>query len=148
MRVEIVDAVGLGERTVEGLKKVCRRALREEGARKDAVLSLALLGEDEMAAVNLRFTGREGATDVLAFPMNEESGEGYILGDVAICPDYVAAVREDYGVGNGEELAYVAVHGVLHLLGHGDGDEEGASRMEKRQREILRITGGGRCPGR
>ncbi len=119
MRIEVRDEAGLGERAVEELRKACRRALRAEGARRDAVLSV-----------------------VLAFPMREESGEGFILGDIAICPAAVDAWREEYGVESGETLAFVAVHGVLHLLGYEDGDEEGAGRMDRRQREILRLAGG------
>ncbi|MDI6829923.1 MAG: rRNA maturation RNase YbeY [Actinomycetota bacterium] len=142
MRIEVRNEAGLGERAVEELRRACRRALRAEGARRDAVLSIALLAEEEMAALNRRYTGREGATDVLAFPMREESGEGFILGDIAICPAAVDAWREEYGVESGEALAFVAVHGVLHLLGYEDGDEEGAGRMDRRQREILRLAGG------
>ncbi|NPV58999.1 MAG: rRNA maturation RNase YbeY [Actinobacteria bacterium] len=145
MRIEVQNDVGLGKRAVRELKKACRRALREEGARRDSILSMALLGEEGMAELNRRSTGREGATDVLAFPMEEECAEGYILGDLAICPAVVFASRRDYGVEEGGELAYVAVHGVLHLLGYDDEDDKGAVLMERRQREILRLSGEERC---
>lgn len=145
MRIEVQNGVGLGKRAVRELKRACRRALREEDARRNSILSVALLGEEDMAELNRRSTGREGATDVLAFPMDEECGEGYILGDLAICPAAAYASRRDYGVEEGGELAYVAVHGVLHLLGYEDEDEKGSALMERRQREILRLSGEERC---
>ncbi len=148
MRVEIANKAGLGVKAVRELKKTCRRAMRAEGARRDAVLSVALLGEEEMEELNMRYKGREGCTDVLAFPMLEGSGKGFILGDLAICPAAVAAAREEYGVEKGRELSFVAAHGVLHLLGYSDEDEEGAARMDKRQREILRMAVEGRCSRR
>ncbi len=145
MRIFVKDETGQGGKAFASVRKACRRALREEGARRDAVLSIALLREDEMAALNRRYTGRDGSTDVLAFPMNEESDEGFILGDLALCPATIKDSRDAYDIQEGRELEFVAVHGVLHLLGYDDQDEEGAALMDKRQREILRMAAEGKC---
>ena len=122
------------------LKKTCMKVMRAEGVRKDAVLSISAMSEKEIEELNRRYLSREGPTDVIAFPMGEKSEEGFLLGDVAVCPEYVAALREDYAVEAGRELEFVVAHGVLHLLGYEDEDEEDASRMDRRQREILGMT--------
>jgi probable rRNA maturation factor len=113
------------------------KVMRAEGVRKDAVLSISAMSENEIEELNRRYLSREGPTDVIAFPMGEESGDGFLLGDLAICPEYVALVKEEYAVEAGRELDFVVAHGVLHLLGYKDEDEEDASEMDRRQREIL-----------
>jgi probable rRNA maturation factor len=123
------------------LRRACLKTMKAEGVRRDAVLSISVLSENEMSDLNQRYLRREGPTDVLAFPMEEESAGGFLLGDVIVCPDYVIAKKEEYDVEDGKELEYVAVHGILHLLGYEDDDEEGALAMERRQREILCATG-------
>ena len=124
------------------LKKTCLKVLRAEGVRKDAVLSISALSEDEIEELNRRYLLREGPTDVMAFPMGEEGGDGFLLGDVVICPDYVALIKEEYAVEAGRELEFVIAHGVLHLLGYEDEEEDGALRMDRRQREILGLVEG------
>jgi probable rRNA maturation factor len=130
-----------GNREARSLRKACLKVLKAEGVRRDAVLSVSILGEKEMEDLNRRYLHVEGTTDVIAFPMGEEGGDGYLLGDVLICPHYVQGRREEYGVEEGREVEFVAAHGVLHLLGYDDEEEEGALRMDRRQREILGLSG-------
>ena len=124
------------------LKKTCLKVLKAEGVRRDAVLCVSTITEAEMVDMNRRFLSRGEPTDVLAFPMGEESPHGYLLGDVVICPDYIYGKREEYGIEEGAELEFVTTHGVLHLLGYSDDDEGGAMVMDRRQRELLGLAGG------
>lgn len=124
------------------LRKTCLKALKAEGTRRDTVLSVSALSGDEIEDLNRRYLASDGPTDVIAFPMGEESKEGFLLGDVVICPEYIAGKWEEYGVEEGRELEFVAIHGILHLLGYDDQDEEGALKMDRRQREILGLVGG------
>lgn len=119
------------------LRRACLKALRAEGVEEACVLSLTALPEREMEEYNRRYLAREGPTDVLAFPLGERDGGRLLLGDVLICPAYVRRHRRRYGVQEGRELELVAVHGVLHLLGYDDGDEEGSRAMDRRARQIL-----------
>lgn len=119
------------------LRRACLKALRAEGAEEGCVLSLTALTEREMAEYNQRYLAREGPTDVLVFPLGERDGERFLLGDVLICPAYIHRHRRRYGVKEGMELELVAVHGVLHLLGYDDADEEGSRAMDRRARQIL-----------
>ncbi len=141
MRVAVNEAGGsrIDART---LRKTCRMVLKAEGARRDSVLSVTSLDRESMEAMNRRYLSREGPTDVLAFPMGEDVGGKYLLGDVIICPEIVAARAEDYRVPEGRELEFVTAHGILHLLGYEDEGEEESERMDRRAREILGLAGG------
>lgn len=141
MKVAVNRAAGQAM-DIRAVKKTCLKVLRAEGVRRDALLSISAIAEAEMEEMNRRYLFREGTTDVLAFPMGEESGEGYLLGDVVICPDYVFKKWEEYEVEEGRELEFVTAHGLLHLLGYEDDDEQGALAMDRRQREILGLAGG------
>ncbi len=128
--------------SARALRRSCLKVMRAQGARRDAVLSLSLITEEEMAQLNRRYLSRPGPTDVLAFPLGEEGAGGHLLGDVLVCPAYVRARREEYGVEEGREVEFVAAHGVLHLLGYDDREEGEAAAMERRLREILGLPGG------
>lgn len=80
-----------------------------------ATVGLMVVGPEEMAAINGEHRGRPQATDVLAFPVDgpevlagwPHDGPPPELGDIVICPDSAQ-----------EPLTTLAIHGLLHLLGH------------------------------
>ena len=92
-----------------GLAALAERVLAGEGA-PDGELTLSFVSTDEMEELHERYTGEDGPTDVLAFPMGEDG----MLGDVVICPGEARRNNEDMD----EELRLLVVHGTLHLLGH------------------------------
>lgn len=94
-----------------------------------ASLTVRLTDDAELAALNARFLGVEGATDVLAFP----AGEPGHVGDIAISVDRALGQAED-GVA---ELRLLAVHGLLHCLGHDHADPGGAAAMTAETRRLL-----------
>jgi len=110
-------------------------------------LSLALVDDVEMRALNSRFRGRDRATDVLSFPMNERAfkdalppacrGAQRLLGDVAISLDTAARQARASRCALARRLDVLLVHGVLHLLGY-DHELSPAEdlRMRRRAREV------------
>jgi probable rRNA maturation factor len=102
--------------------------------RGDARLSFVLMGDREIRRINKKFLGHDYATDVITFPMEEDAI------DAEICISVETARRQaaEYRVTVGEELARLAVHGVLHLVGHDDTDEAGRSAMHAREDACLR----------
>jgi probable rRNA maturation factor len=108
-----------------GLADLAARALAGEGA--GAVeLSLSFVEPPEMEDLHVRYMGEPGATDVLAFPMDEDG----LIGDVVVCPAEAAGNNADLG----EELRLLVVHGVLHLLGYDHQEEEERRVMWAKQR--------------
>jgi probable rRNA maturation factor len=124
---------------------VVRRALAAAGVTGEVELSLVVTGDAEIWQLNREYRGIDQPTDVLSFSQiepaigNAESifpsvpGETRLLGDVVISGDRVRAQAADYGHGQRRELAYLTVHGLLHLLGY-DHETE-ADRQIMRQAE-------------
>ena len=143
---EQTETVGLAD-----LHALAEHVLREEGFPADAEVTLLLVDETEMASYNQRFLERQGATDVLAFPVEEllpgvipdrtPLGPPLMLGDVVIAPAYVRRQARDFGVSFDDEMALMVTHGILHLLGYDHGDEDEAKRMEERERQLLAMIG-------
>lgn len=90
-----------------------------------AELAIAFLDEARARELNKTYRGRDYATDVLSF---SDSQPG-VLGELAICPEVVRSNAVEHGLGFDEELGYMILHGVLHLLGF---DHEQSKGEEKR----------------
>ncbi len=143
---------------VERWATLARDALRAEGIVSDTEVSLLFVDEAAIAALNERFLDKQGPTDVLSFPIEDEidrsgrspdeggtgpasieasTGRHLLLGDVVICPTVAAANAVDHGVTFDDEIALLVVHGILHLLGMDHEVDEEAERMERREQQLL-----------
>lgn len=89
-----------------------------------AELTIAFLDTKQAKALNKMYRGRDYATDVLSFSDDVEGN----LGELAICPDVVKKQAKEHGLSFDEELGYMILHGMLHLLGF---DHETSKRDEK-----------------
>ncbi len=122
---------------------VVERAARAALADRDVhggELSITILDDDGMAAMNRQWKGREGPTDVLAFALHAD--EEPIVGDVYIGLERAAAQAKDVGEPVERELGRLAIHGTLHVLGwdHPEDDRE-SSEMWAHQERILAALG-------
>lgn len=119
--------------------RLCRligHVLRREGAHRRAALTVVLTSDREVRALNRRFLGRDRTTDVLAFP----AGERY-LGDVVVSVDRARVQARAARHPVGSEVAFLAAHGVLHLLGYDDRTVRARAGMLRRQRVLLGEVG-------
>lgn len=138
--------VEISEKLLELIEKVVSEALKEKEFPGEPEVSLVLVDDERMAELNRRYRGVDGPTDVLSFPMldGEESPspeEELLLGDIVISAPRALAQAEMYGHSLERELAFLTVHGVLHLLGYDHQTPEDEARMRQRQREILERVG-------
>jgi len=104
----------------------------------DVMVNVRIVDEAEGMALNKRWRGREGATNVLSFPASSPPAGGIrVLGDVVLCAPVVA--REAAGQGKPAERhwAHLTVHGLLHLLGFDHTTAEQAEVMEAREIQLL-----------
>ena len=112
----------------------------------DAELSILLVDDPEIAALNSNYLNRSGPTNVIAFPMREGAFSDIspnLLGDVVISVDTAKREAHEAGIHPEERFIELLIHGILHLLGynHETGAEE-ALRMEEKTRELMRLVGG------
>ena len=141
--IELVsEAVALTEAERAGITAAAEAALAYE--RKKGDLCVMVDTPERIRTLNRDFRHVDRVTDVLTFPAWEGEdplcGDGY-LGDIMICYDRAKEQAEEYGHSLSRELAFLTVHGVLHLLGydHMTGPEERV--MRERQTAILNGMG-------
>ena len=113
-------------------------------------VSLRLTADDQMQGLNLQYRQLDRPTDVLAFaalevdcPQLEEmlSSQPLYLGDIVISIDTAQRQAQQQGHSLKTELAWLAAHGFLHLLGWDHPDEESLTQMLDRQEALLRAIG-------
>ena len=135
MRVDISNRQEVLSIDREQIRKLGRFVLDKEGC--DLDVSIAFVKTDEIARLNREYLKRDSITDVIAFPLWEKGDPDRLLGEVVICPEKALHEAQSLGISAEEELNRYLVHGLLHLLGYDDGDEENAAIMEERQEKLL-----------
>jgi probable rRNA maturation factor len=158
-----VEVFGADEQSIVAVDlvrwiRLARLVLAEEKVPGVAELSLIFVDRQAITDLNERFLGGSGATDVLAFPMDDdvvlggrqpdqggrgpgaptEAGEPpTLIGDVVVCPEIAAAQAPAHGWTADDEIALLVVHGVLHLLNYDHADPREEAAMQRRERELL-----------
>jgi probable rRNA maturation factor len=108
-----------------------------------AELSLALVSDAEIAALNEAHRGKRGPTDVLAYSLVEGAHaqrRGELLGDVVIAVGVAARQARELGHSLDDELLRLLIHGALHLLGWDHAASAEARRMRARERALWRAV--------
>lgn len=129
------------------LERVIPAALNAEGVDVPCEVDVLLLGDEGIHEINLERRGVDSPTDVLSFPMfdlkpgdkpsasDASPGTGLVmLGDMVLDLDRAKEQGEEFGHGTVREVAYLAVHSVLHLLGY-DHMDDGPMKIQMRERE-------------
>lgn len=104
-------------------------------------LSIAVVGDDEMAQLHEQYKDVPGTTDVLTFDLRDDLGDDRIEGEVIICLDEARRQAAERGHSVRHELLLYVVHGILHLLGEDDHDPADFARMHAREDQILSELG-------
>ena len=114
----------------DNLSKVCQDFLNENALEQSELL-IRLVSPVEIQVLNKEYRNKNQVTNVLSFQSDiPDEVEESILGDVVICVD---VVREEALVGDkkfADHLTHLAVHGILHLIGHDHEDITSAYKME------------------
>ncbi|HET7586237.1 MAG TPA: rRNA maturation RNase YbeY [Gemmatimonadaceae bacterium] len=146
------------------VRDTVRSVLRAEGVR-NAVLSVAFVGDRAMAAHNRHYLGRRGTTDVIAFALESPvapdgaasrtgrgstapESAGVVLGDIYIAPAVARRNARRFGSTVREELVRLVIHGTLHVLGHDHPEGEHRTRSPMWQRQEALVARMARGPRR
>lgn len=113
--------------SAEAVTHIARAALDALGV-SAGELSVSLVSDEEIAALNGRWRGKPMPTNVLSFPMDDPA----LLGDVVVSLETVARQGAETGAGYAYTFAFYLVHGILHLHGwdHHTDAEEAAMRVK------------------
>ncbi len=108
-------------------------------------ISVMLADDATVQALNRDWRGRDRPTNVLSFPapadMPQPPGEPRPLGDLVLSGPVLVREAREAGVPLEEHLAWMVIHGTLHLLGHDHSQEEERCRMEAKEVRILKALG-------
>ena len=141
------DVPGVSEGQRAFLRKVIRTALAAEGVDFPCEVDVSVTSDAGIQEINREMRQVDAPTDVLSFPVfdlapgklpgpeDADPGTGLVpLGDMVISLERVRAQAKEFGHSSRRELAYLAVHSVLHLLGY-DHLDEGPMKQQMRARE-------------
>lgn len=144
-RIALVNAREEDQTPVPSPERLCALVafvLQAEGVVPMGV-TISLLDEQAMHALNLEHMETDRPTDVLAFPLDspEEAVKSpdipHLLGDLVLAPSYIARQASEHNKSTQEELEMLTVHGTLHLLGYDHAEEEERRIMFGRTDDLL-----------
>ena len=129
------------------IRRAVKAALDYEGIDNDSSVSVTLCNNEYIHGLNKKYRNVDRPTDVLSFPMYdypEDEGELFpgdetlSLGDIVISVERAKKQAEEIGNSFEREVAFLAIHSTLHLLGY---DHERSAEDDeiqcKRQKEII-----------
>ena len=119
------------------IKKAVKTTLKSENWQGRAEVSVTFIDDEQIKELNAAHRGIDSATDVLSFPLNDGDDIGEELGDIVISMERADYQAKEYGHSLDRELAFLAVHSTLHLLGYDHMTEEEEKEMFGRQEKIL-----------
>lgn len=140
------DKIELGEyleqRLQDGLNAVAKLHELDDMTEVD----ITIVDDEEIHQLNRDYRGVDRPTDVLSFALDEDDedepelleGQLHLLGDIIISAETATRQAEEFGHGLEREIVYLAVHGLLHLLGYDHMVEEDKVIMRAKEEEALR----------
>jgi probable rRNA maturation factor len=132
----VADAGFPTELTEEDLGSLAQRVLEAEGAAGCWEVTVARVGDERLQALHRDFLGSDTQTDIMTFP-SDVAGEACRGGELAISVDHARTQAGAWGMSPADEIRFLVVHGLLHLLGWRDDSGEERNRMLARQQELL-----------
>ena len=139
------DKIELGEyleqRLQDGLNAVAKLHDLDDMTEVD----ITIVDDEEIHQLNRDYRGVDRPTDVLSFALDEDDedepelleGQLHLLGDIIISAETATRQAEEFGHGLEREIVYLAVHGLLHLLGYDHMVEEDKVIMRAKEEEAL-----------
>lgn len=131
------------------IRRCCNAVILDEGLDFPVEIDVTFLDNNQIQKLNLEYRQKNFPTDVLSFPLgengvydkNNDTGAA-MLGDIVISLEKAMRQSEIYGHSLQREIAFLVVHGVLHLLGY-DHEMGGIESVKMREREesILKKLG-------
>lgn len=125
------------------LERASTETLQHAGVPQDSVVTIVLSDDTHLFQLNQQFLGIDAPTDVLSFPggyVDPDTDNPY-LGDVILSYERAVVQAQVGGHPVEQELQLLVVHGILHLLGYDDEQEDERARMWAAQSEILEKLG-------
>lgn len=131
------------------LERVVELTLTDSGEQGDVEVAILIVDDDYIRQLNQEYRGLDSSTDVLSFaqrerleaePLYDCTAEDDLLGDIVISAETAARQAAAYGHDLEREMAFLTVHGCLHLLGYNHEQEEEQAIMREKEEKILALV--------
>ncbi|HOQ07673.1 MAG TPA: rRNA maturation RNase YbeY [Clostridiales bacterium] len=137
------------------LRKTALACLEQESIGVACEVNILLTDDEAIRQINAEFRNKDVPTDVLSFPMaditkgrindfgnDSDPDEGLlVIGDIVISVETARRQSEQYGHSFERELAFLAAHGMYHLMGYDHEDELDEKEMMEKQEAVLKELG-------
>jgi len=138
--IEVINNYNSDLPILEDMKKFifyCTKELKL----KEVLFNIIIVGNDEIHSINKNYRNIDKPTDVISFAL-EDTMDNFnhdirMLGDIYISYDKVINQAREYGHSELRELCFLAIHGLLHLLGYDHMNKKDEDKMFKKQKELL-----------
>lgn len=149
------DKVEISDSIIKLIEKTIEISMKAEKLTKAYEVSVLIVDDEEIRAINKEHRDIDKPTDVLSFPMAEfENGElisdegdydlefeELMLGDIIISAETAKRQADEYGHSFEREVAFLTAHSCFHLLGYDHMEEEEEKLMIGKQESILQQMG-------
>lgn len=138
MKVNFFNETGTDVREYE---KLIKSIFKPMGSKKE--FNIIFVSKEEIQRINREFRKIDAVTDVISFALCDDTDliPTNELGDIFICLDRAMTQAIEYGHSKSREVAFLAVHGYLHLCGFDHMTKEDEEIMFQKQEDILRKAG-------
>jgi probable rRNA maturation factor len=123
----------------ERLLSAARRVL-EDSSYRSAAISVAVVDDDTIHALNRQFLKHDYPTDVLSFTL-EDTGS-HLDGEIVLSAETAATAAAEHGTTAAQEQLLYVIHGMLHLVGYDDVEPADAERMRAAEQYYLQGEAG------
>lgn len=140
--IELSVSENVDEASLPSEEKIKLWAKQSYLGNDDAIVSMQIVGSEEIQSLNKEYRGKNKSTNVLSFPMEIPLEVGLnILGDIVLCDVVITSEAEQQDKSAESHWAHMVVHGMLHLQAYDHIEDNEAAVMEEKEVEIMRSLG-------
>jgi probable rRNA maturation factor len=132
IKVKEINFINFPKKFNDILKKTVLLTLKLEKV-KNYSINFIMVSDNEIKKINAKYRKVRRITDVISFLVEPDN----FFGDIYISKNCSKMYAKEFGNSWEQELAYLAIHGVLHLCGYTDYDSKNKTKMFAKQDEIF-----------
>lgn len=146
MEIEIINQTNENiEKELNELEIMLKDFCKRENL-GNVIFNIIITDEEKIHNINKIYRGLDRPTDVISFALEDDDvmvtpEDIRILGDIYICIEKVKSQADEYNHSFKRELSFLAIHGLLHLLGYDHMNEADEKIMFSKQEEVLNYYG-------
>lgn len=142
--ISIYNEINDSKINIEELEDLISSALEKEKI-ENSVVNVIFVDNSTIKKINKEYRNKDSITDVISFALEDgfdfPTGDLRVLGDIYISVEKAEEQSREYNHSFRREISFLAIHGLLHLLGYSHDEEEEERKMFERQEMILNEYG-------